>query len=299
MKKKTVIILIVVFCFLLCFLLGYIVVNRFIIKNDNEVVQSNNNLEQGIQNSNEQNINDKNGGENENTKVINILPNSRIGMEILKYFEITNTYSSEFYKLLDSENLSDKVKTSMAFINIMQGKNYVYMLEFSEETADTYITKQNMQTAINDIFYNSKDTFSKDVIYDFKYDEENSRYVIPAVGMNNKDSKIAIEVPYEILEYSDRYELSMYRVYLEQKMQEKEGEEEVHIKNTIYYDEYVLNQACEITEDAINSDLNSQRDIIKKYIDDKKIDSLRLTKVKYTLVKDGENYKISKYEKLV
>ena len=299
MKKKTVIILIVVFCFLLCFLLGYIVVNRFIIKNDNEVVQSNNNLEQDIQNSNEQNINDKNGGENENSKVINILPNSRIGMEILKYFEITNTYSSEFYKLLDSENLSDKVKTSMAFINIMQGKNYVYMLEFSEETADTYITKQNMQTAINDIFYNSKDTFSKDVIYDFKYDEQNSRYVIPAVGMNNKDSKIAIEVPYEILEYSDKYELSMYRVYLEQKMEEKEGEEEVHIKNTIYYDEYVLNQACEITEDAINSDLNSQRDIIKKYIDDKKIDSLRLTKVKYTLVKDGENYKISKYEKLV
>ena len=299
MKKKTVIILIVVFCFLLCFLLGYIVVNRFIIKNDNEVVQSNNNLEQDIQNSNQQNINDKNGGENENSKVINILPNSRIGMEILKYFEITNTYSSEFYKLLDSENLSDKVKTSMAFINIMQGKNYVYMLEFSEETADTYITKQNMQTAINDIFYNSKDTFSKDVIYDFKYDEENSRYVIPAVGMNNKDTKIAIEVPYEILEYSDRYELSMYRVYLEQKMEEKEGEEEVHIKNTIYYDEYVLNQACEITEDAINSDLNSQRDIIKKYIDDKKIDSLRLTKVKYTLVKDGENYKISKYEKLV
>ena len=299
MKKKTVIILIVVFCFLLCFLLGYIVVNRFIIKNDNEVVQSNNNLEQDIQNSNQQNINDKNNEENKDTKVINILPNSRIGMEILKYFEITNTYSSEFYKLLDSENLSDKVKTSMAFINIMQGKNYVYMLEFSEETADTYITKQNMQTAINDIFYNSKDTFSKDVIYDFKYDEQNSRYVIPAVGMNNKDSKIAIEVPYEILEYSDRYELSMYRVYLEQKMEEKEGEEEVHIKNTIYYDEYVLNQACEITEDAINSDLNSQRDIIKKYIDDKKIDSLRLTKVKYTLVKDGENYKISKYEKLV
>ena len=299
MKKKTVIILIVVFCFLLCFLLGYIVVNRFIIKNDNEVVQSNNNLEQDIQNSNQQNINDKNNEENKDTKVINILPNSRIGMEILKYFEITNTYSSEFYKLLDSENLSDKVKTSMAFINIMQGKNYVYMLEFSEETADTYITKQNMQTAINDIFYNSKDTFSKDVIYDFKYDEQNSRYVIPAVGMNNKDSKIAIEVPYEILEYSDKYELSMYRVYLEQKMEEKEGEEEVHIKNTIYYDEYVLNQACEITEDAINSDLNSQRDIIKKYIDDKKIDSLRLTKVKYTLVKDGENYKISKYEKLV
>lgn len=294
MKKKTIIIFIALFCFLMCFLLGYIIINR----SNNELNQEEG-FESEVINNNEPINNNKENIEPSEQKATNILTNSKIGMEILKNFNITNIYSSEFYKLLDSEGLSNKVKTSMAFINIMQGNNYVYMLEYSEETADTYISKENMMTAINDIFYNSKDVFSKDIIYNFEYDEENSRYVIPAIGIGNKDNKIVIEVPYEILEYSDRYELSMYRLYLVQNMENLDNEEEVYIKNNIYYDEMISNVACEVTEDEINSDVNTQRTILKKYIDSNNIDKTKLQKVKYTLIKDGENYKIDKYEKLV
>ena len=231
-----------------------------------------------------------------------ILPNSRIGIDILKNFQITNVYSAKFYKLLDSEGLSDKVKRSWSFINIIQGNDYLYMLNYSEDSSYTYISESDLITVSSSIFYNGKSILSGDIIYDFKFNEKDKRYEIPSIGISGGNDVITVEVPYEILEYENgKYEVYMYRIYLKQTMSDLKTETQEQFANiitSVYYDENLSNKACQIEDDGILSNLEGQRDILRSYIQSKKIDSNLLQKTKYTLLKEGTSYKISEYEKL-
>ena len=294
MKKKVIIIVTVMLAFLLFFFLGYTLTSKKVVKSENSNLKNQDNVVEKKDDS----INSNDGIENKKAEVVQL--NSKIGYELLKNFEVTNLYSVEFYKLLESENLSDKVKASLALICIMQGKNYLHMLDFSESDGSTYISKENMQFVIDEIFYNSKDIFSKELIYDFKYDEEKEKYVIPSIGISGDKSNIVVEVPYQILEYNDRYEVFMYRFYISQEFENVVNEDEfsLKIKNEVYYSENMSYKACEIYDEAMSGELENQRETLRKYIDENKINKELCYKVKYTLIKDGTNYKIKAYERI-
>lgn len=244
----------------------------------------------------------KNGEDNKIKQPEKILPNSRIGIDILKNFQITNVYSTRFYNLLDNEGLSSKVKRSWSFINIMQGNDYLYMLNYSDDSSYTYISESNLITVSSNIFYDGKSIASGDLIYDFKFNQKDKRYEIPSIGISGGDDVITVEVPYEILEYQNgKYEVYMYRVYLKQTMSDFKAETQEQFANiitSVYYDENLSNKACQIDDDNILSNLEGQRNILRSYIESNKIDSTLLQKTKYTLLKEGSSYKVSEYEKL-
>ncbi len=244
----------------------------------------------------------KNGEDNKTKQPVKILPNSRIGIDILKNFQITNVYSTRFYNLLDNEGLSSKVKRSWSFINIMQGNDYLYMLNYSDDSSCTYISESDLITVSSNIFYDGKSIASGDLIYDFKFNQKDKRYEIPSIGISGGDDVITVEVPYEILEYQNgKYEVYMYRVYLKQTMSDFKAETQEQFANiitSVYYDENLSNKACQIDDDNILSNLEGQRNILRSYIESNKIDSTLLQKTKYTLLKEGSSYKVSEYEKL-
>ena len=296
MKKRVILIVAIILAFVLFFALGYTLTSKNIKKDNkkdnNQVVESNVNSI----NNNQNNIIDN---KDEKPEIVQL--NSKIGYEVLKNFEVTNLYSLEFYKLLDNENLSDKLKASLAFINIMQGKNYLYMQEFSDTDGSTYISKENMQKVINDIFYNSKEVFASELIYNFKFDQEKNKYIIPSIGISGDISKFAIEIPIKILEYSDRVELYMYRYYISQEFGEStdsDGNINLEIKNDVYYSDNMAVKACEIKDNNMAGELSLQKETLKKYIDDGTINKDLSIKVKYTLVKDGSSYKIKAYDRI-
>lgn len=297
MKKRVILIVAIVLAFVLFFLLGYTLTGRSA-KNDSKKVNENIN-DNSSRVSEEINQNSTSNYKDDKGEIVRL--DSKIGYEVLKNFEVTNLYSIEFYKLLDNERLSDKTKASLAFINIMQGKNYLYMQEFSDTDGSTYISKENMQTVINDIFYDSKDIFAKELIYNFKFDEQLNKYIIPSIGISGDVGKFAIEVPYEITEYSDRVELLMYRYYISQDFIESTddaGNINLEIKNDIYYSDNMAVIAYEVKDNNMGGELSLQKETLRKYIDDEKINKDLSTKVKYTLVKDGSSYKIKSYERV-
>ncbi len=296
MRNKVIIILATILIFGMCFTLGYVINNKTSNKASNDKV----NVYSSDENNGSKNNNlSGKTNKNDDSKYSTILPNSRLGNEIIKNFNITNIYSLEFYKLLDSENLSDKVKRSLAFIDITQGNDYIYMLEYSDDSTSSYISRDNMHEAISSIFYLNENIEDGDIIYNFKYDQENKKYVIPAIGVDNGNQKIVIEVPEVIYEYSDRYEVIMDRLYIKEEMLDTNSDDTLaKMKISSYYDLDMKNLAVEIEESGMYGTLSEQRNTLKSYIDNGSINKDRLEKTKYTLIKVGSNYKISKYEKI-
>lgn len=295
MKKKVIIIVVTLLVFCMCVVLGYIVTSKKNVKNVEKSKEDTLNQEEIEISNNEQVSKNEEKSNNTGEKIV---VNSNMGNEILKNFNISNIYSSEFYKLLDNEGLSDKVKRSWAFIEISQGNSYTYMLEYSDADANTYISSENMATVINNIFDNSLETKDGDLIYNLKFNLDIKKYEIPSIGIANAQDVIVIEVPYDILEYDNRYEAYMYRIYLVQKMEDSLDESQVNMKTIAYYDSNLITKACQIDDDDIYSDLNTQKTVLAEQITKGKIDKNILQKVKYTLVKKGSNYKVTKYEKL-
>lgn len=296
MKKRIILIVAVILAFVLFFALGYTLTSKNIKKDEKKADNKNTDISSTSSNGNNDNINND---KEDKGQVVRL--DSKIGYEVLKNFEVTNLYSKEFYKLLDNEKLSAKAKASLAFINIMQGKNYLYMQEFSDTDGSTYISKENMQAVINDIFYDSKDVFASELIYNFKFDQEKNKYVIPSIGISEDSSKFAVEVPIEILEYNDKVELTMYRYYISQEFVENtdaNGNINLEIKNDVYYSDNMAVKACEIKDNNMGGELSLQKETLKKYIDDGKINKDLSIKVKYTLVKDGSSYKIKEYDRI-
>ena len=132
----------------------------------------------------------------------------------------------------------------------------------------------------------------------FKFNFDTKKYEIPSIGIANSQDLIVVEVPFDILEYDNRYEVYMYRIYLVQKMEESLDESQVNMKTIAYYDSSLLTKACEVDDENIYSDLNTQKTVLSEQISKGKIDKNILQKVKYTLVKKGSNYKVTKYDKL-
>lgn len=288
----------------LCFGVGYIINNR---KNNDKIID-NEDVISKVDNSDASQNQVEDKTQNQEEKVEKILTSSRIGVDILKNFNITNVYSYDFYELLDQEGLSDKVKRSWSFVNIMQGSDYLYMLQYLDDSLYTYISEANLNTVIDYTFYNSKNTKSGDLIYNFKFNDEMKRYEIPSIGVANSDGVITVEVPYEILEYENgKYEVYMYRIYMKQSIEENEKninenvdteEQFANIVTSIYYDKTLNNKACEINDEKLLANLDGQREILSEYINLNKIKKESITKVKYTLVKEGSYYKISDYTKI-
>ena len=127
MKKKVIIVVVSLLVFCMCVVFGYIVTSRKDVKNANEAKVDTSNQENTETANNEQVSKNEEKNNNNGEKIV---VNSNMGNEILKNFNISNIYSSEFYKLLDSEGLSDRVKRSWAFIEISQGNSYTYMRIF-------------------------------------------------------------------------------------------------------------------------------------------------------------------------
>lgn len=295
MKKKVIIVVVSLLVFCMCVVFGYIITSRKNVKNANEAKVDTSNQENTETANNEQVSKNEEKNNNNGEKIV---VNSNMGNEILKNFNISNIYSSEFYKLLDSEGLSDRVKRSWAFIEISQGNSYTYMQEYSDEDANTYISSANMATVINNIFDNSVEVKDGELIYNLKFNFDTKKYEIPSIGIANSQDLIVVEVPFDILEYDNRYEAYMYRIYLVQKMEESLDESQVNMKTIAYYDSSLLTKACEIDDEDIYSDLNTQKTVLSEQISKGKIDKNILQKVKYTLVKKGSNYKVTKYDKL-
>lgn len=300
-KKIVIIVMTCVILFGICFSLGYIINNK---KEGNDYktkVEDDNSKE--IIDDNTSQVVSNNKTQVQENKSEKVLINSKIGLDILKNFGITNVYSSDFYKLLDKEGLSDKVKRSWCFINVMQGNDYLYMLQYSSDSSYTYISESNLKEVIKNTFYESEDVLSGNLIYDFKFNNEMKRYEIPSLGVANANGVIIVEVPYDIVEYQNgKYEVYMYRIYLKQSILENAGTEEeqfASIITSIYYDDQLNNKACEIKDDdRILANLDGQREVLSQYIDSNKIEKSSILKIKYTIIKEGSYYKISDYSKI-
>ena len=171
---------------------------------------------------------------------------------------------------MDRNGISDKVKLLSTLDKIYRKEEYKQYLQYSEESNNSYILPEDMNTVISQTFADS--TISEKQVEDIlSFDESTNSYVIIPRGFATGSIGYVLETPYKVTEYSDRIEMLAYRLYVTKDIAMESIESSIKI--SLYY-EYV-----------------------KSLIDEKKIDSSSLETVKYTFTKTDSKYRVSKFEK--
>lgn len=224
----------------------------------------------------------------------NIILTSRIGIKLTDFIRYSNKYSSKLIDELDKDGISNKFKILTAFDKILSKEEYQNLVGYSQTYSNTYVLSSNMQTAINSLFEDKNyDKESIDgVLY---YDNDTDSFAMITTGVQGYVDNFVVEVPYKITEYSNRVELEAYRLYISQSIQIVE--EENTIVTDIYYDKEKTKNALSFTGNSEFYESN-QINFLRENIDNKNIIESKMEKVKYTLIKEDNSYKFSKYEKM-
>lgn len=280
MKNKAIMWTIIILVSVALFTLGFILINLAI--GNDEPVNNNNTVNEGNQNTLP-----------EEEKPQNIVPTSNIGTKILSILKVPNLYSGVLNVELEGNGISSKYMRTYAFVQMMTNTKYSSYLRQSEEYVGDYVTANDLKSIAKKLFTNATNLLDGEVLIEDVYDSKKMNYVLVPKGFAGNSLDYIIEVPYEIKEYSDRVEVYMYKIYATRASEQKE-DNEVTVDN-IYYDLARKNLASKITDEKMY-DEESQISFMAEKINDNTIDKNRVKKVKVTLIKDGANYCIQKYE---
>lgn len=283
MKRKFITGVIVVSIIICAVALGYIISNLFVKDNTNKT--STNQEQENTQNTAVQ--------EQIMETPENIVLNSKIGTEISSVLRVSNIYSEKYYSKLESSGLSNDTKRFFTFMKIYMDSNYSNLLRNSENYVGSYITAKDLENVAKNLFYNTTSIEHGEVFGEGSYDSDNQNYVIIPMGFAGSNFYYIVEIPYEMKEYTDRIEVSMYKLYIT-RISDEESLDSAS-ENIIYYDNARQNKGFSIS-DIDMYDEESQISIIKKYIDSGSIDKDKAIKTVYEVKKDGAYYKISGYK---
>lgn len=284
MKNKAIIIIVIIVCVLGIATLGYIITNNII----NNKAESNDIVNKDTDN---QVVNESSTNTN-NNNYENVVLNSRVGLKILEKFNISNIYSDMLYTEIDNNGLSNNAKILFTYITIITDSDkYSNLLRVSEEYMGNYVTKSDFESVAKSLFGNDTKLIHGDVLGEKTYDSQRENYVIMPIGFAGESIDFTLEVPYEIKEYSDKVEVSFYRIYCNQYTDTDSIDGKMYTK--LYYDK---NRTIEIettdSEEMLDPDI--QITYITNKINNGSIDKSRLETREYTLRNEDGNYIIVK-----
>ena len=242
--------------------------------------------------------NNSNNSEN-NEKEEEIMLDSKIGVEVTKKLDVSNTFSSLYYKELETNGLTDKAKLTYTLQKINFNMDYSNYLRENGVYPGYYITANDMEKVAKEDFVVDSPMKHQDILDDNSYDTDERNYVIISRGVSGDDFNYVVEIPYKITTIDNKIYMEVYRMYLTRNIDTSSSENiyEGVEKNILYYDSNRQNMAYEI-EDEIMSDEYYQKDILKGLVDNNKINKDKLAKYKYTIITENSNYKIENIEKI-
>lgn len=223
----------------------------------------------------------------------NINVNSRIGLQLKELIKYSEIYSSDITNELDRNGISDKVKLLSTLDKIYRKEEYKQYLQYSEESNNSYILPEDMNTVISQTFADT--TISEKQVEDIlSFDDNTNSYVIIPRGFATGSIGYVLEIPYKATEYSDRIEMLAYRVYVTKNIAMESIESSINIG--LYYDKAKSSLAYNDVKDINFLDAD-EIEYVKTIVDEGKIDSSSLETVKYTFTQVDSQYRISNFEK--
>ncbi len=223
-----------------------------------------------------------------------IVLSSRVGTQLTNLIRVSNLYSSRLIEELDNNGISNKFKILTAFDKIISKEEYQNLIGYSQTYSNTYVLASNMQITISNLFVDDEFT-NENIDGILYYDDNTDSYAMITTGAQGFVADFVVEIPYKIYEYTDRIELLAYRVYVNQAIENIDGEDT--IETDIYYDVDRTDNVLSFTNISEFYESN-QIEFLKEKIDEGTISESKLEQVKYTIVKEGDNYKFSNYEKI-
>ena len=279
-KAVTIVCCILIILAIICF--GYIFLNS------NKKVEENTNV------NNEQE-------EEENTEVVqreerakNVVVNSRIGNQLTEHINYSNIYSDRIVNELDENGLSDKAKLLIALDKLYRKADYQNLMSYPEDYSATYITGENMQKILDDTFYNSNTNYMS-IEESLEYDNSNNLFTLVHIGYEGASFNYTLEIPYQILQYSDRIELQAYRIYITKNVQMQEITS--NITNNLYYDKAKSVLALTLNDEKLGME-SGQIEYIRELIENGTIDESILESVQYIFKNNNDIYKLDSFKKI-
>ena len=282
MKSKvvTIVCCILIILAIICF--GYIFLNS------NEKEEENNNI------STEQEVEENNEVVEREERAKNVVVNSRIGNQLTEHIKYSNIYSNRIIEELDENGLSDKAKLLIALDKLYRNDDYQSLMSYPEDYSATYITGENMQKILDDTFYNSNTNFMS-IEESLEYDNSNNLFTLVHIGYEGASFNYTLEIPYQILQYSDRIELQAYRVYITKNVQMQEITS--NISNNLYYDKSKSLPAITLNDEVLGME-SEQIEYIRGLIEDGTLDKNKLESVQYTFKNNNDIYKLDGFKKI-
>lgn len=222
----------------------------------------------------------------------NIVLDSKVGLELSNLIRVPNIYSEEYYKILDNYGLTNEAKKIFAYARIATDEDYKSYLRYSEKYVGSYITKKDLEEVLQKFFGKELNVEHSDIISDTIYDEENGNYIINAMGICGVDIKYTLDVPYKMLQYDDRIEVYVYRIYVTQNI----TDELSNVKNEIYSDAERNNKLFEITDTSLDNELTQSYELFNK-INENYVDTSNLNTGIYTIKGIDSSMYIDNYKR--
>ncbi len=222
----------------------------------------------------------------------NVVVNSRIGVQLTNSIKYSNIYSNRIIDELDENGLSDKAKLLIALDKLYREEEYQNLMSYPEDYSSTYVTGENMQKILDDTFCNS-DVNYMSIEQSLEYDSTSNVFTLVHIGYEGSSFNYTLEIPYQILQYSDRIELDAYRIYVTKNVQMQDITS--NISNNLYYDKSKSVLAITLNDDVLGIE-SEQINYIKELIDNGSIDKNSLETVRYTFKNNNDSYKIDSFK---
>ena len=296
MKNKKVVLIVTVIVVIILLLVVSIFIGKLISKSDEaDLVQpvennilDNNNVVTDIQNE---------GNESSEEEYKEIVTNSKIGVSLQEIIRISNIYSEEYCKVLDlGQGLTDDAKRIFTYSRFVTDEENKKDIRYSENYVGSYITKKDFDTLAQKIYGKNTNLDGKDIIYEDTYDEENNNYVISPIGICGNSFYYTLDVPYKMLEYDERIEVYVYRLYIIQNVQTIP--DSLSLVDQVYSDPDRKNLVLTIEDSSVLSDESVQTYNILDKINESSVDTNTLKKGVYVIKKENDNRYIDSYKNL-
>lgn len=285
-KKKVTITIVVILSVIACIAFGFILVN--VIDKSEESSKSTEDLTNNVEQSDEENKQGK-------TNYTNVTVDSKIGLEIVEKISITNMYSEEFFKELNTKGFSPIAKTMYTFLKISNNEDYKGYFRISEDYIGEYITKDDLVKVAKDMIEDTSNMAHKELFITGSYDEVNKNYVVVPMGFAGNDFEYTVQIPYDIKEYDTHVEVLVYNLYIT-RLGDYVSDEESY-NDTVFYDVNRTKEAVKISDDKMYDEYE-QISLLKGKIDKAQINKKDLSTSKWTLKKSNNKYLVSNYELL-
>ena len=160
--------------------------------------------------------NNSNNSENKE-KEEEIMLDSKIGVEVTKKLDVSNTFSSLYYKELETNGLTDKAKLIYTLQKINFNMDYSNYLRENGVYPGYYITANDMEKVAKEDFVVDSPMKHQDILGDNSYDTDERNYVIISRGVSGDDFNYVVEIPYKITTIDNKIYMEVYRMYLTSK----------------------------------------------------------------------------------